>query len=534
MRRGLAGSPVGTAALGLWLLAGCGGGGHGADAGQDGQVQLCDLQEHVCPAGERCDRDRTCVPAEPLEITTAALPEGFVDLLYSFDLRAEGGLPPYRWELVRADPALDFLSVTSSGRLSGRSAAVVVAGELTVAVVDDGFGGGERVERALTLTIRSCQEGGVELCYAPVAGVCHAGTRTCRDGALGACVPGATPSQDRARCGPACQPCDAALADACVQGVCACGASGDLCQGEERCCAGACLDVTTSKAHCGSCFHDCAQAVSHLDGDTAFCADARCDYAGGCSHGYADCDPNRANGCEAPIGVLEACGACDVDCHAQVTHVPAAQKRCLDLGVGLGFACAYTGACSADFADCDSDRSNGCEAWLTQPQHCGDCGVDCRGQAGGELCLSPDPGDPYFHECGCRFNSTSYTAEGCPAASALCCARVCREGRSDPAHCGVCNAACPSGTCAEGACLCGGDGDCPASSGGTTCGPAGACVCPHLAAGQAACPAGQYCCDGNQGGAGGPDEGQGPGPDRGCCPKLCGQNNTDGGFACTQ
>jgi hypothetical protein len=53
-------------------------------------------------------------------------------------------------------------------------------------------------------------------------------------------------------------------------------------------------------------------------------------------------------------------------------------------------------------------------------------------------------------------------------------------------------------------------------------------VCAHAGAGDAACPVGQFCCDGNEGGSGGP----GGEADLGCCPKRCGQN--DDQSLCTQ
>jgi len=507
------------------LAAACGGGGGGdTDGGTDGAVWPCDLAEHACPSGQRCDAEQVCVEAEPLEIATESLPDGRVGLLYRLDLVAEGGLLPHRWELVDAAPELAWLSLSTGGRLEGTPAAVVSGASLRVAVVDGGFGGGERVERAFLVNMVTCQEGDLQACNAPLDGVCHQGARTCRDGVMSACEALPQLSTSRSACGPECAPCDAGLADACVAGLCACG-QGPLCAGEARCCEGACVDTNAAREHCGGCFHDCAQAVAHLAADTSACDAGACDYSGDCAYGFLDCDGVRANGCETPAG-LEACGVCGLSCLALVTHVPAAQKRCADLGTA--FACDYTGDCAADFADCDQDRTNGCEAWLQDPPTCGACGEDCTGRPTGELCLSPDPGDPYFHTCGCRFDSATYTAQGCPAQGALCCARVCRDGATDVDHCGVCNAACPAGDCQAGACACALDGDCPAPSAATAC-LAGRCVCPHRAPGDAACGVGQHCCDGNQGGAGGPDGG----PDQGCCPKLCGQNDTDAGFSCS-
>lgn len=67
------------------------------------------------------------------------------------------------------------------------------------------------------------------------------------------------------------------------------------------------------------------------------------------------------------------CGACEVSC---------------DLGVNVSKAMCTDGQCSPSckpgFADCDGHGENGCETDLSQPGHCGACGVVCGG--GAEFC----------------------------------------------------------------------------------------------------------------------------------------------------
>ncbi len=505
----------------------CGGGGGNGDddGGVDGGPQPCDLAEHACPAGQRCTQDQECVDADALAIVTEALPAGRVGFGYDQTLEAAGGLTPYAWEIASADPSLAFLTITSAGRLRGTPAEVVEAASLTVAVADSGFGGGERVERTFEVSFDACHTGDTELCYTPSAGLCYQGSRTCTDGQMGPCEAGPNPSADRNYCGPECTRCDAAVADACYEGACACGA-GALCTGDDNCCDGSCVDTDATTAHCGMCFNDCAQTIAHAEGAEKFCAGGLCDYTGACDYGYLDCDGQRGNGCERPANRVDTCGGCDVDCNDLVTHVPGAQKLCTD--AGAEFVCDYAGSCSADFDDCDADRSNGCETWLTQPTDCGGCGVDCSQAAAGALCISPDGADPYFHTCGCNFDSQTGASEGCGPGQ-ICCDHVCRDAAGDPDHCGVCDAACGVGGCDQGACGCAVDGDCPALSAATSCAAGGRCACAHAGAADAPCPLGQFCCDGSAGGTGGPD-GE---ADLGCCVERCGQNASDQ-IPCTQ
>ena len=88
-----------------------------------------------------------------------------------------------------------------------------------------------------------------------------------------------------------------------------------------------------------------------------------------CESGYADCDGMAANGCEVALASdAEHCGRCGVRCGG-----PSATARC-EAGVCGALACA-TG-----FADCDRERANGCEiATADDRANCGACGNRCGG-----------------------------------------------------------------------------------------------------------------------------------------------------------
>jgi hypothetical protein len=60
----------------------------------------------------------TIVPAQALAISSASLPGGTVNVLYSQSLTATGGFPPYRWSVISGAPP-QSLSLSASGIVSG-------------------------------------------------------------------------------------------------------------------------------------------------------------------------------------------------------------------------------------------------------------------------------------------------------------------------------------------------------------------------------------------------------------------------------
>ena len=134
-----------------------------------------------------------------------------------------------------------------------------------------------------------------------------------------------------------------------------------------------------------------------------------------CATGFADCDANTANGCEASLNASTSCGACGRACSVGQMCVngacvasmdcPTGQTRCNGVCVNLldntdhcgrcSNACfgpnsragCISGTCQAltcttGFGDCNNNRADGCEVnLLTTASHCGRCGNVCPGGA---------------------------------------------------------------------------------------------------------------------------------------------------------
>jgi hypothetical protein len=130
---------------------------------------------------------------------------------------------------------------------------------------------------------------------------------------------------------------------ACVQG---CNLdAGQLCPNGKECCQGLCIDTTNDLLNCGS----CGSACSTQNG-TPSCASSACTWS--CASGYGHCETTNS-GCETNLRTDSMhCGACATDCSTLVAN---ATGRSCNAGV-----CDYQ-TCTANYADCDAVRNNGCE-----------------------------------------------------------------------------------------------------------------------------------------------------------------------------
>ena len=176
-----------------------------------------------------------------------------------------------------------------------------------------------------------------------------------------------------------------------------------------------------------------------------------------CNSGFGDCDTSRTNGCEASTNTTANCGACGRAC--STTNV--ATAKCTN---GL---CNST--CSAGWGNCVQPAAptpdDGCETNTnTNVDNCGACGRACSGtnvatrSCANGLCNST-----------CNGGSGNCTQPAAPTADDGCETNT----TNDPAHCGSCTKTCTAppnetATCAASMCnvSCNsGFDDCDASSG---------------------------------------------------------------------
>ncbi|HUT99814.1 MAG TPA: Ig domain-containing protein [Myxococcota bacterium] len=158
----------------------------------------------------------------------------------------------------------------------------------------------------------------------------------------------------------------------CDVGNCACDADfGNCLDGFADGCE---TDLRVSKNHCGACDINCDDLVDHVRDN--LCVDSLCDFTN-CLPGFLSCDDDRTNGCEENIWVVDACGSgCQgrVDCSIQVQNS--------DDQICTSGNCDF-GSCQHGYGDCDQDRTNGCEYDIYQTTSCGpNCNqlVDCTVQ----------------------------------------------------------------------------------------------------------------------------------------------------------
>jgi LruC domain-containing protein/RHS repeat-associated protein len=202
-----------------------------------------------------------------------------------------------------------------------------------------------------------------------------------------------------------------------------CGSGFADCDGNAANGCEASLGTTTN---CGACGNVCA-----APNGTPSCSAGSCQFA--CNAGFADCNGSAADGCEVSLGTTSNCGGCgDVCGGAQVCN---------------GGVCGLV--CPSGFADCDGLAGNGCEADLSQPTSCGACGNVCSLANAVSVCSA---GSCALSTCSAGYGDCDGSAaNGCEVDLA-----------NSAASCGACGNACGAGeTCVSGACTAGPGGPPP-------------------------------------------------------------------------
>ncbi len=95
---------------------------------------------------------------------------------------------------------------------------------------------------------------------------------------------------------------------------CSSSTCGFNCTGGLTKCGSVCLDTDTDMSNCGS----CGAACNIQNASGAFCNNGSCDF-GDCFATHGNCDGNRKNGCETPLGTNSNCSSCGDSCKSPKT-----------------------------------------------------------------------------------------------------------------------------------------------------------------------------------------------------------------------
>ncbi|MBN2498047.1 MAG: hypothetical protein JXR96_25885, partial [Deltaproteobacteria bacterium] len=218
---------------------------------------------------------------------------------------------------------------------------------------------------------------------------------------------------------------------------------------------------------------NCYSQVQHANNET--CNSGTCDYST-CDTNYGDCDSVRSNGCETDLRATTTCGSdCSSlhNCYNDVVH--ATGEYC------NGGNCDYT-SCDTGYANCNSNRRDGCETQLGTVFNCTGCGDACDAN---EVCNGSCQCATGWSDC------DGLSSNGCE----------CNTGGSY-----VCynNACCLPATCGANSCGeiddgCGGTVDCGSCSDPQeTCNASHQCVCLNTECNNDCCASGQVCDGRNQ------------------------------------
>ncbi len=265
---------------------------------------------------------------------------------------------------------------------------------------------------------------------------------------------------------------DASVDGGCVVNKERCNGLDDDCDGTED----EDFHLDTDPQNCGACGNAC---LASPDNASSTCDAGAC--ALRCDPGFADCDGDVSNGCEAALSDPATCGSCDVACGG---GTPLCEESATGFGCvatcSLG-SVACTGACvdvssdplrcgdcmtrcpappnsvatcmagSCDFecdsgyADCDGDPSNGCESTLRELDNCAACGRACALPGAVTSCSTGT----------CELLGCMPLLGDCDGDATNGCEQ---DLSSDVTRCGSCDVACPTGVdngtvaCAAGAC----------------------------------------------------------------------------------
>jgi serine/threonine protein kinase len=133
-------------------------------------------------------------------------------------------------------------------------------------------------------------------------------------------------------------------------------------------------NIANDVGHCGRCAQSCPTTQG-----AAACSEGRCAISSCPTATQGDCNGDINDGCEVDLKTDTAhCGACKKACSSEGTKKVACENR----------ECKLT--CKAGRGDCDQAPANGCEAdLLSDAKQCGRCGFACADGACTDGLCSP-------------------------------------------------------------------------------------------------------------------------------------------------
>jgi len=307
---------------------------------------------------------------------------------------------------------------------------------------------------------------------------CNSGYSNCNNNPSDGCEAALNTTTNCGSCGNTCSTNNGTAS--CTGGTCGISCNSGYANCDNNVANGCEVNLRTDPVHCGSC-----TTVCNSTNGTATCSNSVCGIT--CSAGYGNCDNNAANGCETNTSNnVNYCGSCSNVCNSTNGIASCSGGTCgITCNAGYGncdnnaangcesnfatnaahcgncsTACVYShaagvcnagscqmGSCEANYGNCDSSSSTGCEAPLDTVSNCNACGVTCSNSHGTTACT----GGVCAPSCDAGYASCDNNANnGCE-----------QNVSADVTHCGNCTTVCQyanatplcsGGACSMGAC----------------------------------------------------------------------------------